>query len=77
MKRLIEDRNNTETVARAWVVIEPILAEQQRILVSKNDDECNHHKLNGLVQGYKALEAFKDAGEESINASRQAVSNNS
>ena len=71
MKFLMSNPQNTETVARSWAVIEPILAEQQRILVAKNDDECNHHKLNGLTQAYKALETFKDAGNRSIKESKQ------
>jgi len=62
MKELLSDPQNTDTIARIWPILEPILLEQHRVSVSK-DDPCPK-ELKGQTIVYKALRKFKQVGEE-------------
>lgn len=58
---------NIENIANMWdTVLEPIMAEQQRLMVTGPDGPCSPDELKGAVVMYRALEKFAEKGKQQI-----------
>lgn len=67
MDRLAASEERAGAIARNWHIIDEILNEQQRIMVSGNKEDVDSRELRGFVIAYRALERFKDIGEKQNN----------
>jgi len=68
MKQL-NTKENIENIALMWHdVLEPLLAEQQRLMVTGRDGPCTPDELRGFSIAYRAIEKFAEAGMQQIEA---------
>ena len=58
LEQLLSNDSITAVVSDSWEdVLEPILLEQQRIMVSK-EKICSPEELRGFTSAYRVLEGF-------------------
>ena len=58
LQKLLSNESVTGVVSDSWEdVLEPILLEQQRIMVSK-ENMCSPEELRGFTSAYRVLESF-------------------
>lgn len=70
MEGMLANPDYTEAVARCWPILDEILNEQQRIMSSR--DDLDPKELKGFTVSFRALEQFKDKGQQSIESKKKS-----